>query len=133
MQPLNNFRPVSSLPFISKILERVVLAQLQSHLSENSLFEVKQSAYRNYHSTETALLHVLEGLLAGADEGLVSVLALLDLSAAFDTIDHEILLCRLERTFGVGGTVLEWFRSYLEDRQQSIIINGALSEPKTLN
>ena len=61
------------------------------------------------------------------------MLALLDLSAAFDTIDHEILLCRLERTFGVGGTVLEWFRSYLEDRQQSIIINGALSEPKTLN
>ena len=86
-----NFRPVSNLPFISKILEKVVLTQLQKHLSENDLLEIRQSAYRKKHSTETALLSVVDGLLGNADDRLVSVLALLDLSAAFDTLDHPIL------------------------------------------
>ena len=87
------------LPFISKILEKVVLTQLQKHLSENDLHEIRQSAYRKNHSTETALLSVVDGLLRNADDRLVSVLALLDLSAAFDTLDHPILLQRLETTF----------------------------------
>ena len=84
---LRNFRPVSNLPFVSKILERVVLLQLQSHLCANSLLKIRQSAYRKYHSTETAVLSVLEGLLTKSDQKLVSILALLDLSAAFDTLD----------------------------------------------
>ena len=85
---LKNFRPVSNLPFISKILEKVVLTQLQKHLSENDLLEIRQSAYRKNHST--ALISVVDGLLRNADDRLVSVLALLDLSAAFDTLDHPI-------------------------------------------
>ena len=97
---LRNFRPVSNLPFVSKILERVVLLQLQSHLCANSLLEIRQSAYRKYHSTETAVLSVLKDLLTKSDQKLVSVLALLDLSAAFDTLDHATyLLRRLESTF----------------------------------
>ena len=87
---LRNSRPVSNLPFVSKILERVVLLQLQSHLCANSLLEIRQSAYRKYHSTETAVLSVLEGLLTKSDQKLVSIFALLDLSAAFDTLDHAI-------------------------------------------
>ena len=96
---LKNFRPVSNLPFISKILEKVVLTQLQKHLSGNDLLEIRQSAYRKNHSTESPLLSVVDGLLRNADDRLVSVLALLDLSAAFDTLDHPILLQRLETTF----------------------------------
>ena len=96
---LRNFRPISSLPFVSKILERVVFLQLQSHLCAYSLLEIRRSAYRKYHSTETAVFNVLEGLLTKSNQKLVSILALLDLSAAFDTLDHAILLRRLESTF----------------------------------
>ena len=129
---LKNFRPVSNLPFISKILEKVVLTQLQKHLSENDLLEIRQSAYRKNHSTETALLSVVDGLLRNADDRLVSVLALLDLSAAFDTLDHPILLQRLETTFGISGTVLHWFASYLEGREQSVKVDNVLSSPSPL-
>ena len=75
-----------------------------------------QPAYRKDHSTETAVLSGLDGLLVSADERLVSLVALLDLSAAFDTLDHTILLQRLETTFGVRGTVLYWFAYYLSKR-----------------
>ena len=128
---LKNFRPVSNLPVISKIVEKVVLTQLQKHLSENDLLEIRQSAYRKNHSTETALLSVVDGLLRNADDRLVSVLALLDLSAAFDTLDHPILLQRLETTFGISGTVLHWFASYLQGREQSVKVD-VLSSPSPL-
>ena len=108
---------MSNLPFISKILEKVILTQLQKYLSEN---EIKQSAYKKNHNTETALLSVVDGLLRNAVDKLVSVLALLDLSAAFDMLDHPILLQRLETTFDISGTVLHWFASYLEGREQSV-------------
>ena len=120
---------MSNLPFISKILEKVVLTQLQKHLSENDLLEIRQSAYRKNHSTETALLSVVDGLLRNADDRLVSVLALLDLSAAFDTLDHPILLQRLETTFGISGSVLHWFASYLEGREQSVKVDNICPLP----
>ena len=110
---IRNFRPISNLPFVSKILEKVVLLQLQSHLCANSLLEIRQYAYRKYHSTETAVLSVLEGLLTKSDQKRVSVPGLLDLSAVFDTLDHAILLRRLESTFGISGVALSWFELYL--------------------
>ena len=118
---LRNFRPVSNLPFVSKILERVILLQLHSHQCANSLLEIRQSAYRKYYSTETAVLSVLEGLLRKSDQKLVSILALLDLSAAFDTLDHAILLRRLESTFGISRN--------LSDRTQSVVVDGLMSTP----
>ena len=116
---LRNFILVSNLPFVSKILERVVL-QLQSPLCANSLLETIQSAYRKYHSTKTAVLSVLEGLLTKYDQKPVSVLALLDLSAAFDILDHAILLRRHESTFGISWVALCWFESYLSDKTYAV-------------
>ena len=85
-------------------------------MSDNSLLEMHQSAYRKDHSTETAVLSVLNCLLVKADERLVSLIALLDLSAAFDTLNLSILLKRLEVTFGVQDDALQWFASYVSYR-----------------
>ena len=129
---LKNFRPISNLPFLSKILEKVVLGQLQQHLSDNKLLEVNQSAYRKGHSVETAVLSVMDNLLTKTDEKFVTLISLLDLSAAFDTLDHSILLRRLEVSFGIKGIVLAWFTSYVSGRFQSVIVSGNVSNPRPL-
>ena len=125
---LKNYRPVSNLPFLSKILEKVVVKQLNDHLQKNGLHEPLQSAYKADHSTETALLKVMNDCLTGCDTGHVCLLSLLDLSSAFDTIDHQILLKRLEKTFGIRNNALIWFESYLQNRKQSVVVNGVKSE-----
>ena len=114
----NNYRPVSTLKYISKLLEKVALHQLRSQWFNNNLCDNFQSAYREHHSTETALLDVTNGLLGRADEGQVSILTSLDLSAAFDTLDHSCLLARLCDMFGMSGKVLEGFASYLSDQSR---------------
>ena len=122
-----NYRPVSNLPYVSKLLEKVVAERLKVHIDKNGLNEVLQSAYKSGHSTETALLRVQNDILRAVDNGQGVFLILLDLSAAFDTIDHSILLNILEDDLGLHSTVLEWFRSYLSERSQSISIDGVLS------
>ena len=84
--------------------------------------EPLQSAYRPHHSTETALLRVKTDILKAMDNQEVTCLVLLDLSAAFDTVDHKILLERLENYFGITGTALQWIRSYLTNRSQRVVI-----------
>ena len=128
---LKNYRPVSNLPFLSKLLEKVVLEQLLKHLEANNLLEPFQSAYRQGHSTETALLRVVNDLLLAADSGKVSFLSLLDLSAAFDTLDHSVLLDRIS-SYGCNGTVKKWFSSYLSGRSQSVVIGDKTSNPSVL-
>jgi len=123
-----NYRPVSNLSFLSKLLEKTVAAQLNDFLSMNGKMPAFQSAYRRHHSTETALLKVFSDICKAIDDGNTCLLGLLDLSAAFDTVDHEILLKRLEVTFGIGGIVLEWLSSYLSGRFQAVRVAGHLSE-----
>ena len=108
-----------------------MLKQFLQHLESHSLLEPFQSAYRKCHSTETALLRVVNDLLEASDSGHVSILSLLDLSAAFDTIDHDILIKRLHITFGCSGTVLDWFTFYLSFRTQSVLV-GHASTPSAL-
>ena len=110
-----------------------MLLQLTDHVSGNDLLERNQSAYRQNHSTETALVDVTNCLLESTDQGRVSILSLLGISAAFDTIDHSILLERLHTTFGISGSVLQWLRSYILDRFQVVVINRISSTPQRLD
>jgi hypothetical protein len=127
-----NYRPVSNLPYISKLLERVVAAQLHAHLQHYDLLDPFQSAYRPAHSTETAVLRVLNDLLCSVDAGDLVLLALLDLSAAFDTIDHQLLLQRLSAEVGITGSALLWFSSYLTERYQHVMVGQSKSSQSLL-
>jgi len=124
---VNNYRPISNLTFMSKIVERLVCQQLVSFLEENKLLPNLQSAYRKHHSTETVLLKVVLDILQAADSGQVSLLCLLDLSAAFDTVDHNVLIDRLQKSYGLNGTVLSWIQSFVHDRTQSVVVGGEMS------
>jgi len=127
-----NYRPVSNLPFISKLLEKVVANQLNEYLEHNNGLPLLQSAYRKFHSTESALLKVFSDLSKAVDDGNVCLIGLLDLSSAFDTVDHDILLSRLKLTFNVNGQALMWFKSYLSDRTQIVRISGCSSSTSKL-
>ena len=128
---LKNYRPVSNLSF--KILERVVSKQLTDYMNVHNLHESLQSAYKQFHSTETALLKVHNDILWAMEKQGVTILVLLDLSSAFDTIDHDILLKRLHDVIGIQDTLLNWFKSYLSDRSQSVLINGKFSSEQYLH
>jgi len=115
-----NCRLISNLPTVSKVLERLMLACLLPHLLSSPNFSQFQSAYRKGHSTETALLEVLDGVFAAADNKQVTVLIGLDLSAAFDTVDHRLLLDRLRLGFGLTKIPFRWLQSNLEGLTQFI-------------
>ena len=124
---MNNYRPVYDLCFIAKILEKLVLSQVSSYLNSHIRNNTCQSACRSCHSTETALLKVVNDLFLSLDKGNISVLALLDFSSAFDTIDHHILVHRLHTDFGFTDTVLQWFSSYLTDCTHYISLSNHCS------
>ena len=124
---LNNYRPVSNLCFIAKILEKLLLSQVSSYLNSHNLYNTCQSEYRPGHSTETALLKVVNDLFLSPNKGNISVLVLLDFSSAFDTIDHPILVHRLHTDFGFTDTVLQWFSSYLTDRTHYVSLSNHCS------
>ena len=116
--------PVSNLCFVSKLIELIVCFQLVDHLQENELYEIFRSAYRQLHSTETALLRVQNDILQAVDsEG--GAIFLLDVNAAFDTtIDHQKLRDLLDYWFGIRWDDLKWLKSYLEDRTQTVQIGS---------
>jgi len=131
-ESLSNYRPISNLSFLSKLTERIVLQRLSVHLSSNDLFNYHQSAYTKHRSTETVLLSVCNTITNAMSKQQLTGVCMLDLSAAFDTIDHSILLERLSTWFGILGSVLTWFTSYLMDRTLSVNVNGYSSLPNDL-
>ncbi|KAM9569000.1 uncharacterized protein ACWYII_035127 [Salvelinus alpinus] len=116
---VNNYRPVSLLSFLSKTLERAVLGQLSRYLSQNDLLDPNQSGFKTSHSTETALLCITEALRTAKANSLSSALILLDLSAAFDTVNHQILLSTLSE-LGISGAAHAWIASYLTGRSYQV-------------
>ena len=114
------------------MLEKVVATQLDSHLHLHQLHDPNQSAYKAFHSTETALLKVQSDIADALDRGEIVLLLMLDMSAAFDTIDHSILLRRLEHSFGVTGDALSWIESYLKERVQSVVVGDSASDSLVL-
>ena len=123
-----NLRPVTNLAYISKLTERAVFNQIYDHLVRSGLYPQLQSPYHRYHSTETALIEVANDILLNMSSQRVTLLVLLDLSAAFDTVDHAILLRLLTTDFGIGEKALERFSSYLSGRSQRVLFDGATSD-----
>lgn len=123
---LQNYRPISNLPFLAKLIERVISKQLLGFFDSSELFGETQSAYRINHSTETLLLRVRNDLLTAMDKKQVTAMVSLDLSAAFDTVDHQILLNRLYNV-GIRDSAFEWLTQYLKNRTESVKIGNSTS------
>ena len=128
-----NYRPISNLKFLGKTIERIVSNRISDHISTFSLSDPYQSAYKQYHGTETALLRVNNDILTAIDDGKITALILLDLSAAFDTVDHNILISRLHNYLGIQDQALNWCKSYLSNRPQYVRIGTATSHPTVLD
>ena len=124
---LSSYRPLYNTSFLSKVLETACLKQLNDHLSKMPALQKLQSAYRRNHSVETAVTKVFSDLIINKSQGKDTILILLDLSAAFDTVDQDILLNDLF-ALGIDGIVLEWFRTYLKDRIFRVCVNDTLSD-----
>jgi hypothetical protein len=127
-EEFKNYRPVCNLVFVGKLVERVVDIRLQEQLDRNSLNTKEEYGYKNKHSTELLLTWVCNNLFEACDKNTASVVLLLDLSAAFDTVDHEKLLEILEVEIGITGVALLWFREFLTNRTQRVKIGDSLSE-----
>ena len=127
-----NYRPIANIPFLSKVIEKSVTIQVHNYLNCHGLFPSLQSAYRKHHSTESALLRVSNDIFRILDSQGEVILVLLDLSAAFDTIDHHLLLTRLRTYFNFTETVLQWFSSYVLDRFQQVSISDSTSSPRCI-
>ena len=123
-----NYRPVSNLAFISKLIEQAVIDQLEDHFESNDLNDDFQSAYRANHSTETALIHIVNDIIISMDRRRAVCMVMLDLSAAFDTLDHDIMIERLGNTQGLGPRITDWFNSYLRGRTQRVSVDEETSD-----
>ena len=123
----SNFRPISTVPVIAKIVERAVHQQLYTYLSENHLLSSSQHGFRPRHSTETALTSISDHILTASDNGEVSLLCLLDLTKCFDVIDHSKLLSKLS----LHGIDTSWFSAYLRDHTQSVSLTDARGKEQT--
>ena len=127
-----NYRTVSNLSFLSKLVEKCMLSQFNNHCNLNGLIPTYQSTYRAFHSCETSLLNICNKALWSMENKKVTALVMMDLSMAFDTVDHQIFLVVLNRRFGIEGTALSWFSSYLEKHQFYVSIQNHHSSLRTL-
>jgi hypothetical protein len=128
---LKNYRPVSNFPSIVKVIEKVVHKKVLFHLEHNHLTDPFQSAYKKHHSCETTILSILNDAYTAMDKREVTIMAFLDMSAAFDTVDHNLLSQKL-LSLGIAGEALEWFKVYLSGRSHSTQVDGLMSQPLAL-
>uniref|UniRef100_A0A8D0GH51 Reverse transcriptase domain-containing protein n=1 Tax=Sphenodon punctatus TaxID=8508 RepID=A0A8D0GH51_SPHPU len=129
---LASYRPISNLPFLEKVIERAVALQLQAHLDSIGFLDPFQSGFRPSYGTETTLVALMDDLHREMDAGCSTFLILLDLLAAFDTVDHGLLLRRLQDMGGSGRDCLGWFRSFLSGRSQRVVLGAETSSPQAL-
>ena len=127
---LSNYRPISNLSYISKTLERIIAKQLQNYISNHTILHKLQSAYTTNKSTETTLLHIINKIKLYPNKH-PAVIVLLDLSATFDTINHNIIIRRLQN-IGISNTALDWFTSYLSYRTYSTSIDTSITDPRPI-
>ena len=125
---LKNYRPISNLSFLSKIVEKAAQLQLQEHFDQHSLLPKHQSAYRQHHSTETTLLNICDNILKNMEDGKCTSIVSLDLSATFDTVNHTILLEVLNCYFGITDHALSWISSYLASRRFQVQVGQLTSK-----
>ena len=123
-----SYRPVSLLSFISKLVERVVHHRINAHLLENNLMSPSQHGYKKHHSCETMLIKLIDDIMIGVNDKSGVVVLIVDLSAAFDTVDHRILLNILSYKYKIRGSALQWIKAFLSGRFQRVKINGELSD-----
>ena len=122
----DSYRPISILPSISKVFERIIFNQIHSYFHVNDLYFCSQCGFRKEHSTELAVLELIDRITQQLDTGTTPINVYLDLSKAFDTLDHNILLHKL-KYYGIEGTALRLFESYLNERQQYVDFDGTPS------
>ena len=132
-EQISNFRPISNLVMVSKVIKKAVSVQLTDHVRTHHLEEWFQSAYKIHHSTETALVKVQNDILRAIDDNRSVLLLLLDLSAAFNTVDNSALLLRLRTRFGVKGSAIAWFESYLASHKYYVQVEGCRSSLRSLD
>ena len=128
---LNNYRPISVISVAAKVFKRIVYDQLYNLLSSEEIISKQQSGFRSLHSTVTALLEATDSWAFNIDRGYVNAVVFLDLKKAFNTVDHEILLTKMNRC-GIQGKTLDWFKSYLTNHTQQCSVNGCLPDFTTL-
>ena len=129
---MENYRPISILPIISKVFERILYDQFYEYLTSNNLLSKQQFGFRRFHSTMSTLLDCTNEWYINMDRGLYNLVVFLDLKKAFDTVDHVLLLAKLE-LYGVTGLALNSFKSYFAERLQVCSVNGKLSNPRIVN
>ena len=128
----NNFRPISNTSFLSKLIEKVALSQFIPHLNHTQKFALKNSAYKSGNSTETLLCKINSDIMINMENQKITILVLLDLSAAFDSISQQKLIQILQTRFQTHGNALNWFKSYIFNRTQSVSIQDSFSSPSEL-